>query len=326
MRSMTAIRHTPAILLLLTLAACGDEPVPTPELPREADAALTWTRAAEEIGPAELDRRLALWDAEAEHLTGTQETQIVATWRMQRAVASGDLANAKGNHQVLVHQFDGTARTPQGRVLKARLVRMGLATGGLKAAMAAMEGPTPDRAQADQALRHVHDWDADTPELEEVRRWVRLDRLADLGLKLPTHQGPRVVVVATHFALGEVVLPQVLKRWQRDLGSLGLQVTVVPYVTGQVRVGMRTVPARDPQTELATIRRTITSLGLTAATSVDTEALQRTMPTDIGVDTGIADYSAVFVVSRAGRIVARISGRTVDPQSLNDVVHRIASR
>lgn len=316
-------------LVLLGLSSCGNEgnggSAPAGrEMPGDPVAALAWvTEAGRTASQAELDRRLSLWPLDDDAFAGTEETQTVLTWRLQRALAADRIKDARDQYQMLRRDFGGEGRTRLGRRMTSYMLRVGLAAACSKAARAAIEGgrPDPDRAAfaLDLARRYLpENEEEDAALLAGLERWVALDRLEGLGLVLPAHAGPRVVAIVDTFALGEAVLPSVLGRWQRQHRDKGLQVTLVPVRTGQVRVGLRRVPVERPAEEQAVFRAAAKAGKLTIAPATD-PALARSFGRDQG-------HCLLVLADRRGRIVARLSGHTLDPLSLEALLQRVVSR
>lgn len=317
------LRFLLALAICSALGGCGEDepPAPTSEVPATPAAALAWVRAAEgREDAAELDRRLAMYPVDKTPFRTAPESQIVLTWRMQRALSDRRIADAFAAQQLLVSRFSGIGVSPRGRELASGVVRAGFQSAALRAAWEQIEGPAPDRSAALAALdlASIVQPTSDDEVVTRVERYVRLSQIDGVAADLSAHDGPRVVALVDDFALGETILPQVLGRWQRDLGSMGLRVSVVPLLTGHVRVGIRRLRAQDAQAELDSIRNRVIAYQI----HVEAPASEGVRGA-IGLEDGAC---ALFVADRKGRIVARLSGPTIDPRPLETVVQRVASR
>ena len=120
-----------------------------------------------------------------------------------------------------------------------------------------------------------------------------------------------MLVVCDHFGLGEDILPSVLRRWARRL-----PVGVVGLRTGAVRVGIRRVPVA-PEEEARALGARIAELGLREEGLVEAEAARKAL----GLGEGAT--AAVFVFGADDRIVARLSGRVLDPRVLDAALDRL---
>jgi hypothetical protein len=186
----------------------------------------------------------------------------------------------------------------------------------VQVARARVEGATPDDS-ARRALEIAEEL-ARTPEDQEsvalARAYVALavDPHAWRAF-LPTGipEGACAVVVSDDFALGEPILPSVMKRWSKSM-----PVVLVGRQTGEVREGMRRAKA-GPMEEARVFGRRARELGvklagLLEAGSKEEQAL------------GISGPGAwVLLVDREGRLVARLSGIVLDPRPLDPVVRRL---
>lgn len=322
----TPLRFLIGLAALCALGACGeDEPAaPKSEVPETPTAALAWVRQAEELGdPAELTRRLRQYPNTKPKFERAQETQVVLTWRMQRALEAGEAMTGYVSFTSLWRHFKGEGRTPRGRVLKADILREGFVDAAVRIARTAIEGPTPDRAQAVAAAgtagMALEDAAGEAEAgITAARRWIDLRELDEPLVSLASHDGPRIVALVDDFALGEAILPSVLGRWQRDLGPMGLRVSVVPFLTGTVRVGIRRLQAQDAKAEVDSIRNRL----IARKVKVEQPAADD-LHAQLGLEAG---RCALFVIDRKGKILARISGPTIDPRKLETVVQRVASR
>ncbi len=322
----TPLRFLIGLVALCAVAACGeDEPAaPKTEVPETPAAALAWVREAEGLqDDAELDRRLAKYPAHKPKFERAPETQVVLTWRMQGLLRNGKAIEAYASYMLLWLHFKGEGRTRRGRVLKADILREGFVDAAVRIARTAIEGPAPDRAQALAAAGAAGLALSDESEelqagIAAARRWVKLRQLDTALVPLANHEGPRVVALVDDFALGEAILPSVLGRWQRDLSPMGLRVSVVPFLTGTVRVGIRRLRAQDARAELDSIRNRLIARRVMVEKAAATDLHDK-----LGLEAG---RCALFVIDRKGKIVARISGPTLDPRQLETVVQKVASR
>ncbi|MDJ0974500.1 MAG: hypothetical protein QNJ98_08590 [Planctomycetota bacterium] len=319
----SALRFLLALAVCSAICGCGeDDPAPAPmsEVPATPKAALAWVREAEGLDdPTELDRRLAQYPAKKPAFQAAPETQIVLTWRMQRAIGAGRIEDAYEAHGWLVTSFEGVGRTPRGRELEASVVHEGLRDAGHRAARERLEGPNPDREGAERALELASGKEGVGRDgAGEAWSWVNLKQIGRIPGRLMFHKGPRVVALVDDFALGEAILPQVLGRWQRDLGPMGLRVSVVPLLTGKIRVGLRRLRAQDEKAEVDSIRNRLIAYKV---------IVEQPAPADVRSHIGLeAGKCALFVADRKGQIVARMTGPTIDPRTLETVVQRVASR
>lgn len=319
------------LTLVLVLAACGDDvpqPPPAAGVPSTPEAALTWVREAADDEPT-LRERLAAWPLDADGFDGAEESRVVLTWRLRLALQDGDVETALRRLHMLEDLFDGEGRSPEGRTLAADVVRGALFDEALYQARVRIEGAKPDRKGAESALAIAGEMSdgeqASAARVRETETWIGLDRLDDLdsavkpaprrGAARPT---PCVLVVADDFALGESVFIGVLERWQRDGKPAGLEVRVLPVFNGQVRMGIRRVPAEEDEAR-ASIEERVARAGLVNdGAVVRGEALQAV---------GLGPQEAVVLVANAdGRIIARQSGRSPDPRELDVVVEKLISR
>jgi hypothetical protein len=245
---------------------------------------------------------------------------------IRERLRAGDVEGASGLYARLVERHEGRAVTESGRALPRSATAGAVFDDALDAARARIEGARPDRAAADRALAVARRLLADTEDaesegrLERAERWVRRETAEDLASAWPKHEGPRVVVHAEDFALAETVFLSVLARWAREGEAQGLEVLLVPVIAGNVREGIRRVPAESPAAErrhaLARIEGTMVRAAPTSPTLAEAGAA-------LGVEEGDA---AILVLDRSGRVAGRLSGRTPDPRVLEVVVQRVGSR
>jgi hypothetical protein len=256
---------------------------------------------------------------------GSPPRQIVLTAWMTDALDAGRIEEARDAHRALVAQAGGEARYPDGTTGARSAVAAGLVSAAAAAARRRTEGGAADRAGARRALevadevRLTEDVD-DAEVLAEVeagRRWTSIDGVAALGSALSPHEGPRVVVVAEAFALGDDVLGSVLGRWASEGAGGNLRVGVLPVLTGHVRRGIRR--------EVATAEEEAAALAARIEAPVVREP-GAWKPAD-AARLGLPDlHVGILAFDRQGRLAARLSGRTLDPRALDAVVQRLASR
>ena len=329
----------------------GTTPPTLPSSPRPDDPAeaLAWVRAARTMDdPQELRRRLARWPVDAPDFLDTEETQIVLTWRIRMALQDGSIERAVDQWKLLLQHYEGHGVSPEGRGLTPEMIRLGLIDDARLLARRRAEGPKPNALGAESAWKHgadlltPHDVE-DADRLERARRWALWDTFdrwcAEVGAKPGPALGdpdtpspdarPFVVVVSDDFALGEAVFQGVLARWMRDGKDAGLVGVLVPVRRGEVRRGMRRVAAADPREETAAFEEDAakaglvttwtTASGLFAARFDEGAALAEAM----GLE---RQETALLVVDRRGRIVARLSGTGLDPRVLDPVIQKVTGR
>jgi hypothetical protein len=323
-----------AAVMLLLLTACGDDPPLAPAPPRPApDDALDAIRAI-----AEDDERvrahLAAWPLEAAGYEHAEATRVALTWRMRLALQDGEIEAAARDLDALRARFDpAEGVTPEGRRLSPEIMAGALVDEAITRARKHIDGPQPNEAGARRLIAIAENVPRGAPDaqaearLDRARRWIALSSLPDLaraiGIALPAHEGgPRAIVLADDFGLGEAVFAGVLERWARDGAAAGMRVELVPIVRGQVRMGIRRVPAADRAEELAAIHEKARRHGIDVAgvskDGIDTARLQA-----LGLR---AQDVAVLVLNDRGLIVARLTGRALDPRELDPVVKRLLSR
>ncbi len=311
----------------LVLPACGDEPAPPPSrVPADPDEALAWVQdafAQEETDA--LDERLAEWPVDATAFETHKATQIVLSWRIRRALDRDDVDAAHRDYLLLKKRFEGTGRLIENDVrIPARIMTVGLFEGVLESARKRVEGANPNLESANEALALANALLVDVPDenrasLEAAQRWVLLRRIKDAHLGVASKGPPQIVLLTDDFALGEAVLPGVLKRWAREGKEYGLEITIIPLWRDFVRVRTRRVPA-TPQEEGAAINRRAKEMG---ATVLPTPKSSATHERELGM---VPKKNALLVVDRKGVIVARMTGFTIDPRVLEAVVQRVLSR
>ena len=249
---------------------------------------------------------------------------------LSRALRSAlDEGNPEQAHTALLglqQQHGGSGELADGRVLSAQALTGAVFDAAVAAARARASGTAPSRERAAAALAVAELLSSEIQDDEGLRalaaasRWVALERLGDLGTPLAAHEGPRVIVAADDFDLGEPGLVRALVRWQEEGRSAGLRVAVLPLYRGYVRVGIRRTRAQDQDEERRALATRLAPSGLSlepepqsaAATSADLGLLGQDM--------------AIVVADRTGRLVARLSGRALDPALLEAAVQRVGSR
>ncbi|MDA1194481.1 MAG: hypothetical protein O2894_04790 [Planctomycetota bacterium] len=317
------------------------EPAPSTTCPGDPVEALRWIRAAH-IAPddTELRLRLAAWPVDAPAFRETEETQVVLTWRMRVKLQDGDIEGAVATWHTLEERFDGHGVSPEGRGLTPDMVRLGLVEEARLLARRRIEGARGDRDEArsayDLAMALLaDDEEEDRARLEHTRRWFEGDTLASwtaplgltVGPALAKRGPPHVVVLADDFALGDELLTSVLMRWLREGEEVGMRGVIVPVLRGQVRMGLRRVPAPDEAAERASLADRAQAMGfvlepdagLFGGGAVDGRRLAATLGLE-GQDV------ALFVLDGEGRIVARLSGQGLDPRGLDPVIQKLTSR
>jgi hypothetical protein len=243
---------------------------------------------------------------------------------LRAALDAGDLAAAEAALARLRRDHDGAGEMPDGRTLSPAAMSGAVFDAAVAEARRAIEGPAPDRAKAERALaaaaRHLPDDEASAASLHAARRWVGLATLGDVATPLAAHAGARVLAVADDHDLGELALLRSLRRWSADGAAEGLRVGLLPMYRGWIRVGIRRTRAKDRDEERRAVAARLTGTDVALEPEPpDADALAAALGLP-GQD------SAVLVFDRAGRLVARLSGRNLDPSVLDAVVQRAASR
>ncbi len=309
-----------ALLLVLLLGSCGDgsgEPSPTTPAPgartinEEPKALLTGQRVDE-------DPRARL------------------TRQLRDALQERDLDAAGAALNALDEGHAGQGRGTDGEPVNLLLYREALVASLVDQAFAKIDGPQEAGPRwnrgwvlaACAARGYYCESDPEfDPELDpdlEARlaglvRYGELWSLDESGLKLPAHEGPQIVVLVDHFALGEAVLEGMLRRWQREHKAQRLRVGIVPITGRGVRVGIRRVPA-TPDGERAAIQKQADALGLhVLETSTDpVEWLQQH-----GLS---ADHNILLLFNEKGLLAGRLAGRILDPTAFEEAVQRLVTR
>jgi|GEM_PF-4434933 len=101
--------------------------------------------------------------------------------------------------------------------------------------------------------------------------------------------------------------------------SAGLRVGVLPPHRGYVRVGIRRTRAHDPDGERRAFAARLTPSGL----PLEPEPSASAANADLGL---LGQDMALLIAARAGRFVARLSGRALNPGLLEAAVQRVGSR
>jgi hypothetical protein len=314
-------RGTLLAALLATLSvACSRSDSSPPA--RETAPSVTPEEALEKARGAEGAER-ARRLAEAERGTG-DAARVAATWSLRTALEDRDPVAAE-RHLARLAELQGAPVDEEGRTWRLPLLAATVAEDAAAYAREKVEGPEPDVARAKaaveagrRALARAEGEAADeTQAVEAAARWVALSDgpvdLAGLVEGEARGKGPIVVIVSDHFQLGDDVLPSVAKRWARSM-----RVAFVGVLVGKVRLGIRRVSA-TPEEEKAALEERAKALGLAwaGATPARDASLRR-----LGID---PTRATVLVLDRDGRLLARISGRALDPRPLDPVVERASA-
>jgi hypothetical protein len=248
--------------------------------------------------------------------------------RLDHALEDHDLEAALGALDLLQRHHEGRSETSRGEERAPEATLGAVFDAALADARRAIDGPAPDRPRAERALSIARDLapgvrdQASFKASAAARRWVGLTALTDLKTPLASHPGPRVLVVGDDYDLAEAYLLAALIRWLAWGSRDGLRVGVLPMHHGFVRMGTRRTPADGREEERGSLERRL------AATAPG--AVLEPEPPDAAVaaaDLGLLGMdSAVLVLDRTGRIVARLSGRNLDPSALDVVVQKVLSR
>jgi hypothetical protein len=313
----------------LSLAACGRtngsaEPRPDPE--RVWEELLAAEAAGDE---ATVRRLLEAWPGTDDDPPDERE-QMLLTWRLLERLSRGATEGARGDLALLRARHAGEGRMRSGRTVRADLLEAAACSQSLDAARALAEGPTPDVRAARAALAFAQEL-ADGCAPEEAARvrglatWVTAEEARELVQALRPEGGREaaasaaVLAVADDFTLGEPVFSGVLDRWGRQARAAGLSVAVLGCLRGQVRVGMRRVPAQSREDEESALRERARALGLEVVGFCVEEALEAGL--------GLDPLDAVLWLAGAdGRVVARLSGRNPDPREVEAAFQRLVTR
>jgi hypothetical protein len=247
---------------------------------------------------------------------------------LRDALDRGDLETARTALAGLDEHHEGAGELPDGRRLSPEAIVGAVFDAAIAAARTRSEGTAPDRPGAEAALAHAEalaprlgEADASVePTLAAARRYVTLRRLTDLRTPLAAHEGPRVLVACDDYDLGEPLLLPRLRRWHEEGAAVGLRVAVLPLKHGYVRVGMRRVRAEDPEEERRALAKRLEGSGV--AIEPEPARLDAVLA-DLGL---VGQDMALFVFDRVGQLVARLSGRGLDPAELEVAVQRVGSR
>jgi hypothetical protein len=240
------------------------------------------------------------------------------TWEIERK----DVERAHAAYARLVEEFEGEGVLASGDRLGRSTVAAALAEAALEEARQRGEGSEGDRARAASALEVATALvpDAKDPEVEAnhaaTKTWLEAAKVDDLLPEPSPHAGPRVVVFADDFWLGEPVPLSVLRRW----AAAGVRVGVVPLVRGTVREGMRRVPQPSAEVEVA---RIVARLADGPAVREPGAYRVRTAREHAGLPSG---WNGAVVADARGTVVARVSGITPDLSRLDAAVERVAGR
>jgi len=356
--------QTLALLLLMTaVAASGQKSSPrsAPDTaphdagphdtglgpPSDPEAALAWVRQVAQLDDQdELARRLTAWPVEEPGFREAEETRIALTWRIRLALQNGRVEIAVLQLELLEQHFEGRGESPEGRTLTHRMLTLGIFEEALLEARRRIEGCRPDRDAATGALDLAEALlgSGDDPDRERVavlRRLIRIDDartlLAHAGVEVTTPETARpwVAVFADDFALGEVPFTDVLARWQREGKPAGLRVEVVPVIRGQVRVGIRLMPAESVAAEIGSIKARLDAADLVLAGASPQGRIADLRPQNKvpgvhrdaleALGLGPQDLLILLIDAR-GRIVARLSGRSPELRDLDPTLQRLVSR
>jgi hypothetical protein len=271
------------------------------------------------------DRREGARDP-ANRAPGTDaESRGALSARLRAALDAGDLDGAQAALAGLVRDHAGAGEMPDGRTLSPAAMAGAVFDAAVAKARSAIEGPAPDRARAEHALdvaaQRLPEEADSRAALEAARRWVALRALGDLEkTALAPHTGARVVAVADDFDLGEMALSRALRRWSAEGAPDGLRVGLVPMFRGWVRVGIRRTRAKDRDEERRAVAARLAGTGVVLEPEPgDADAVAA----DLGL---LGQDAAILVFDRAGRLLARLSGRNLDPALLDGAVQKAASR
>ncbi len=330
--------RVPILLLLLlpTLPACGERTEPQEEkgtaatelaVPEDPELALAWVHAAAE-DPKDLRKRLAAWPLDEEAFTFVTESQIALTWRIRLALQDLRIADAHADLARLEQDYEGEGESPEGATFDRRTLALGIFESALRAARQTMEGSTPSPKRAAALLTRAEGLldssdRVDRQRVSGLRQFLLAAELAPLlsFLGLPP-EGPTsdpvrgAIVFVDDYTLGELPFTDVLARWQRD----GARVQLVPVLRGQVRVGLRLLPAASREAELASFEAHARKAGLIpySGAPVAGAALERL---------GLGRQEVLILVhDEKGRILGRVAGINPDLHPLDPVVQRLVSR
>jgi hypothetical protein len=255
-------------------------------------------------------------------LTGLSRGTLSA--RVTAALDRGDFPGAEAALDALIRDHGGAGELPDGRTLSPEAMVGAVFESAVERARRQVDGPAPDRGEAERALavaeRRMPGDETAAASLALARAWVGLRSLDDVRTPLAQHDGPRVLAVADDFDLGEMLYVRSLRRWSEEGGPEGLRVAVVPMLRGWVRVGIRRTRAKDKDEERRAVAARLAGSGVVLEPEPpDADAFAKTLGLS-GQD------AAVLVFDRAGRLVARLSGRNFDPAVLDTVVQKVTSR
>ena len=329
------------LILLPTLSGCGErteqqeeEGTATTELavPEDPEAALAWVHAAAQ-DPKDLRKRLAAWPLDDEAFTFVTESQIALTWRIRLALQDLRIADACEDLARLERDYEGEGESPEGAVFGRRALALGIFESALRAARQTMEGsaPSPKRAAAlltrAEGLLDPSDL-VDQQRVMGLRMFLLAAELAPLLSFLGLPQGGPTsdpvrgaIVFVDDYALGELRFTDVLARWQRD----GARVQLVPVLRGQVRVGLRLLPAASREAELASFDTHARKAGLVPDSGVPSAG--ETLPGAALEKLGLGRQEVLILLhDERGRILGRVAGINPDLHPLDPVLQRLVSR
>ncbi len=264
-----------------------------------------------------------------------EPARTAATWLVTLRLEQGDPAGALEAVARGRSAGGGRGRGRGGRGARAGGRAAAGAAAATAAARRAVEGAAADPARATRflataraAVSRLEPDAAERAALASAEAWVSLTGapldlagVADLAPAAAAGAGPRAVVFADDFELGEDVLPSVLRRWAKHL-----PVHVVGRLTGRVRQGMRRARASEAEERDSIAKR----VAVRGAGSDAGDALPRLagfVPAGGEVEARLglpATGAAVFLLDASGRVEARLSGSALDPRPLDPVVARLA--
>ncbi len=252
------------------------------------------------------------------------ETRARASARLRAALDARELAAAAAALDDLVERHGGLFELPDGRVLPEGAALGAVLDAAVAHARQAVERVPPGSAEAALALAERLAPEAPDEEaraaLAAARRYAALHGVGDLGPLLAPHDGPRVLVVADDFDLGEPGATAALARWAAAGRAGGLRVGVLPMLRGWVRVGTRRVRARDRDEQRTALAARLAGTG---AELEPEPASAQEAAAALGL---LRQDQAVLVFARTGALVARRAGRSLPLAELDAAVERAATR
>jgi hypothetical protein len=291
--------------------------------PTGADDRLGLARLANECADrkATIDALLSLFDDrdEAGH--------VAATWLVTISIDDGALERAAKALRRIRDVFDGQGLDDQDRTMPVSLLAAAVVEQGDVLARALVEGPAPDVVRAKAAVavaqavaQEFSIDDRDAPLVSNLRYVGLADGSFDLAATIagfPAVDGPRVVVFSDDFQLGETILVSVLRRW-----SKGIAVTLVGRITGKTRSGMRRVTVASPAAERVAMTAHAKAEQLRIGGFVERGGAEESR-LGFTSEGATAPGVVLFVLDRDHRLVARLSGNSLDPRPLDGVIARL---